>query len=96
MVICRRGSEMVYGVLYSTDNRRIGVYKDSMPDFKESWLAKLGSWTEVLAVYEDKLRHTPDDFDAILGSMRCLDTRPPLINDVSADCLLWQQSVQSA
>jgi len=66
-------SEMVYCVTYSTDDRGIGIHEDGMPDFKESWLAKLGSWTEALAVYEDKLRHSPHDFDAILGSMRCLD-----------------------
>ena len=42
---------------------------------QELWLAKLGSWTEALTVYEEKLERDPRDFDAILGSMRCLDAR---------------------
>ena len=64
---------MVYSVMYSTDESGFGIREDGIPDFKESWLAKLGSWTEALAVYEDKLRQNPGDFDATLGSMRCLD-----------------------
>eukprot|EP00977_Amphora_coffeiformis_P012913 scaffold3287_cov181-Amphora_coffeaeformis.AAC.2 len=40
---------------------------------QELWLAKLGSWTEALAVYEEKLERDPRDFEAILGCMRCLD-----------------------
>jgi len=40
---------------------------------QELWLAKLGSWTEALAVYEEKLEKDPRDFEAILGCMRCLD-----------------------
>ena len=40
---------------------------------QELWLAKLGSWTEALSVYEEKLENNPRDFEAILGCMRCLD-----------------------
>jgi len=40
---------------------------------QELWLAKLGSWTEALVVYQNKLAHDPQDFEALLGCMRCLD-----------------------
>lgn len=39
---------------------------------EELWLAKLGSWTEALTVYEEKLKHNPGDFEAIVGCMQCL------------------------
>ena len=39
---------------------------------KERWLAKLGSWTDALEMYEDKLMKNPRDFDAAVGCMRCL------------------------
>jgi FKBP12-rapamycin complex-associated protein len=42
-------------------------------EVRKSWLSKLGSWSEALQIYEQKLRRNPQDFDAILGSMRCLD-----------------------
>lgn len=42
---------------------------------KESWLSKLGSWSEALAMYSRKLEECPNDVDAILGCMRCLDAR---------------------
>lgn len=64
---------MVYSVINSTEERSLASYEDGIPDFKESWLAKLGSWSEALVVYEDKIRQNSHDFDAILGSMRCLD-----------------------
>lgn len=41
----------------------------------ESWLAKLGSWVEALAMYEEKLRDNPNDVDTILGCMQCYDAR---------------------
>ena len=65
---------MFYSVIWSTDD--IGVNRGGPIDLaekKESWLAKLGSWTEALAVYEQKLGSNPRDFEAILGCMRCLD-----------------------
>ena len=69
-----RAHEMFYSVIWSTDD--IGVSRGGPIDLaekKESWLAKLGSWTEALAVYEQKLGVNPQDFEAILGCMRCLD-----------------------
>jgi FKBP12-rapamycin complex-associated protein len=65
--------EMLYSVVHSTDESGFRSHEDGIPDFKESWLAKLGSWSEALVVYEEKLRQNPHDFDAILGSMRCFD-----------------------
>jgi len=44
-------------------------------EVQESWLAKLGSWSEALTMYERKLREQPDDVSAILGCMHCLDAR---------------------
>ena len=44
-----------------------------LDEIHESWLSKLGSWSEALAIYEQKLGQNPFDFDAILGCMRCLD-----------------------
>ena len=66
-------NEMLYSVLHIADETGYSSRNDGMPDFQESWLAKLGSWSEALVVYEEKLRQNPHDFDAILGSMRCLD-----------------------
>jgi len=66
--------EMFYSVIWSTDE--VGVSRGAQIDLsekQESWLAKLGSWAEALAVYEQKLRSNPRDFEAILGCMRCLD-----------------------
>lgn len=66
--------EMFYSVIWSTDDvvaNRNGPI--DLAEKKESWLAKLGSWTEALAVYEQKLSNSPRDFEAILGCMRCLD-----------------------
>ena len=44
-------------------------------EVKESFLAKLGSWSEALVLYERKLQEDEDDTGAILGCMRCLDAR---------------------
>lgn len=44
-------------------------------EVKESWLSKLGSWSEALAMYSRKVEECPSDVDAILGCMRCLDAR---------------------
>ena len=49
-------------------------YTDNV-EVKESWLSKLGSWSEALAMYSRKLEECPSDVDAILGCMRCLDAR---------------------
>lgn len=65
---------MFYSVIWSTENRLAST--DGPIDLKnkqELWLAKLGSWTEALAVYQEKLKDDPTDFEAMLGCMRCLD-----------------------
>jgi FKBP12-rapamycin complex-associated protein len=65
--------EMVYSVVWSTEDRNMNeVDTLDLAENKELWLAKLGSWTEALEVFEDKLLRNPRDFDAILGCMRCL------------------------
>jgi FKBP12-rapamycin complex-associated protein len=64
---------MCYSVIWSTDDR--DQNRDGPIDLtsnEELWLAKLGSWTEALAVYESKLKRNSHDFEAILGCMRCL------------------------
>jgi FAT domain len=64
---------MFYSVIWSTDD--VVVNNGDHIDLaeRESWLAKLGSWEEALAVYEQKLKNNANDFEAILGCMRCLD-----------------------
>jgi FKBP12-rapamycin complex-associated protein len=66
--------ELRYSVVASTDltydNPDGGA---GISEVRESWLSKLGSWSEALQIYEDKLSRNPQDFDAILGCMRCLD-----------------------
>jgi tetratricopeptide (TPR) repeat protein len=65
--------EMFYSVARSTDPKVADVGESlGLSENKEFWLAKLGSWTEALEVYEEKLLRNPQDFDAILGCMRCL------------------------
>lgn len=66
--------DMFYGVVESTENEQ---ESSPMDDYditveKERWLAKLGSWTDALEMYEDKLMRNPMDFDAAVGCMRCL------------------------
>lgn len=41
----------------------------------ESWLAKLGAWSEAVELYEEKLRENPNDVNYILGCMNCYDAR---------------------
>jgi hypothetical protein len=66
--------DMNYSVIHSTDTRSlIHGHPQDFIEGEELWLAKLGSWTEALAVYEQKLQLHPDDFEAVLGCMRCLD-----------------------
>jgi FKBP12-rapamycin complex-associated protein len=65
--------EMLYSVVWSTEDQNVNeVVSVDLAENKELWLAKLGSWTEALEVYEQKLSRNPRDFDAILGCMRCL------------------------
>jgi tetratricopeptide (TPR) repeat protein len=66
-------NEMFYSVVWSTqDGNASKMDVLDLAENKELWLAKLGSWTEALEVYEEKLIRNPHDFDAILGCMRCL------------------------
>lgn len=65
--------DMFYGVIWSTED--IDLSRSAPIDLsarEELWLAKLGSWTEALAVYEDKLKQNSGDFEAIVGCMQCL------------------------
>jgi len=66
--------EMFYSVIWNTDERIVD--KSGPVDLaarEELWLAKLGAGrTEALAVYQDKLDRDPQDFEAMVGCMRCL------------------------
>lgn len=64
--------ETFYSVVWSTEDPANNVGTLDLAENKEFWLAKLGSWTEALEVYEEKLSRNPHDFDVILGCMRCL------------------------
>lgn len=65
---------MQYSVIATTEERVwTNIGPRDVTSREELWLAKLGSWTDALAMYEDKLRRDPRDFEAILGCMRCLD-----------------------
>lgn len=44
-------------------------------EMEESWLAKLGSWSDALAMYERRLLEHPTDIKAVLGCMNCLNAR---------------------
>ena len=67
--------EMFYSVVWTTEERRDDNMNSlDLAENKERWLAKLGSWTDALEVYEEKLMRNPNDFDAALGCMRCLSS----------------------
>jgi hypothetical protein len=67
--------EMYYSVVWSTEDRgRDNLDSLDLSENKERWLAKLGSWSDALEVYEEKLLRNPNDFDATLGCMRCLSS----------------------
>lgn len=67
--------EMFYSVVWTTEDRRDDNMNSlDLAENKERWLAKLGSWTDALEVYEEKLLRNPNDFDAALGCMRCLSS----------------------
>jgi hypothetical protein len=69
----QQAHEMFYSVVWSTEDNNIGAVETlDLAENKELWLAKLGSWTEALEVYKEKLARNPHDFDAIVGCMRCL------------------------
>lgn len=65
--------EMFYSVIWNTEERK--ARKSGPVDLsarEEVWLAKVGAWTEALVAYEEKLKNAPNDFNAMLGCMRCL------------------------
>ena len=67
--------EMFYSIVWSTEDRGDeSINYLDLAENKERWLAKLGSWTDALEVYEEKLMRNPNDFDATLGCMRCLSS----------------------
>jgi FAT domain len=69
----RHQHEMYYSVAWNTKDRpMIHCGPVDLSSREELWLAKLGAWTEALAVFEEKLKRDPHDFDAIVGCMRCL------------------------
>jgi FKBP12-rapamycin complex-associated protein len=67
--------EIFYSVSWSTETRNYDNLETlDLAENKERWLAKLGSWTDALEAYEDRLARNPQDFDATLGCMRCLSS----------------------
>jgi FKBP12-rapamycin complex-associated protein len=63
---------MYYSVIWNTEDRLSSVeISTDLSSQEESWLAKLGAWSEALGVYENKLLRDPNDFEAIVGCMRC-------------------------
>lgn len=65
--------DMFYSVIWDTEDRITSEAPADLTAKQESWLAKLGSWSEALLVYQEKLKCDPSDFEALLGCMRCLD-----------------------
>jgi serine/threonine-protein kinase mTOR len=65
--------EMFYSVMWNTEDKH--VPSSGLVDIasrEELWLAKLGAWTEALSVYEEKIQRDPNDFESVVGCMRCL------------------------
>lgn len=64
---------MFYSVIWNTDERVVDKSGPiDLSSREELWLAKLGAWSEALALYEDKLQRDPQDFEALVGCMQCL------------------------
>lgn len=65
--------EMYYGVIWNTDERVVNRSRPvDLTAREELWLAKLGAWSEALAVYQEKLKRDPTDTEAMVGCMQCL------------------------
>ena len=65
--------EMFYSVIWSTDD--VNNWSNGLVDIaprEELWLAKLGAWTEALVLYEEKLQQDSNNYEAVVGCMRCL------------------------
>ena len=58
-------SDAAIGIL-----RRAQHYGDV--ELKEAWFEKLQRWEEALAAYQHRERIEPDNFDVVMGKMRCL------------------------
>jgi hypothetical protein len=71
-----QGEGLAYSVM-STANEIAGRGNCAWDgvEMQESWLAKLGSWSDALAMYERKLEDDPTDIQAVLGCMNCLNAR---------------------
>lgn len=41
-------------------------------ELKEAWFERLQRWEEALAAYQKRERHEPENFEIIMGKMRCL------------------------
>jgi len=70
-----KGPSMAYSVVVYDEASAFGGSSWAGVEVQESWLAKLGSWSKALSMYERKLEENPNDVSAILGCMRCLDAR---------------------
>ncbi|EXJ69012.1 FKBP12-rapamycin complex-associated protein [Cladophialophora psammophila CBS 110553] len=58
-------SDAAIGIL-----RRAQVFGEV--ELKEAWFEKLQRWEEALAAYQKREKIEPDNFDVIMGKMRCL------------------------
>ena len=67
--------EMYYSVVWGTEDGDgdMFIHHEVLASREELWLSKLGSWTEALSIYENKLTRNPRDYDAMIGCMRCHD-----------------------
>ena len=71
-----QGEGLAYSVMSTADEIAAkGAGAWSGVEMQESWLAKLGSWADALALFESRLEETPSDIEAVLGCMNCLDAR---------------------
>ena len=60
------------GILKLAQNYALQHGKNELT-IQESWLAKLGYWEEALEMYDKKLLTSPDDVNAVVGKLKCLD-----------------------
>jgi FKBP12-rapamycin complex-associated protein len=71
-----RGEGLAYSITRSSDEIA-GIIDGSWEnvEMQESWLSKLGSWADALALYENRLDENSNDVEALLGCMNCLNAR---------------------
>ncbi len=71
-----QGEGLVYSVMSTyADIAAQGNSAWAGVDMQASWLAKLGSWADALAMYELDVERNPDDIEAVLGCMKCYNAR---------------------